>query len=468
MEWTRGHVLGRGSSATVSAASSTTGDVFAVKSVSISNSESLHREQHFLSILDSPYVVSYKGCDITNEGNNKVMYNLMMEYMPQGTIVEALQGQKCGKRFDEMEISSYIRQVVKGLEYIHSCGIVHCDIKGANLLVSENNVKIADFGCAKWVSESVPFSGTPMFMAPEVARGEEQGFAADIWALGCVLIEIATGGSPWTNVTDPVSILYKIAYSDELPDIPEVFSRNAKDFITKCLIRDPKARWGASELLKHPFLFQTKRPNEEELWTSSPTSVLDQDVWNTTEESPSMGSHLIQQKCSSYSLRQRVQELACNLENPKWKMDFEDQIDWVTIRRSNSYFQQGGDSLGRVDPFPLITTFGIRQLRYDTVHDALHNYSKMSVNIPRDALENFKAILHIYENELPTRVNLSRRGVLLDSHLCPLCNAAMEMDLFFSDGIDWFLLSISSSQVILEGVFYVVGGGFGGSKSVGL
>nr|GEY88814.1 mitogen-activated protein kinase kinase kinase 18-like [Tanacetum cinerariifolium] len=107
MEWIRGHVLGRGSSAAVSAASSTTGDVFAV------------------------------------------------------------------------------------------------------------NVKIADFGCAKWVSENVPFSGTPMFMAPEVARGEEQGFAADIWALGCVLIEIATGGSPWTNVTDPVSILYKIAYSDE-------------------------------------------------------------------------------------------------------------------------------------------------------------------------------------------------------------------------------------------------------------
>ncbi|PWA57727.1 mitogen-activated protein kinase kinase kinase 17 [Artemisia annua] len=332
MEWTRGHVLGLGSSATVSAAISTTGEVFAVKSVYMTKLESLQREQHFLTILNSPYVVSYKGCDITNE-DDKVMCNLMMEYMSQGTIIDALKRRNCG-RFDEMVISSYIRQVVEGLEYIHSCGVVHCDIKGANLLVSENNVKIADFGCAKWVSESVPFSGTPMFMAPEVARGEEQGFAADIWALGCVLIELATNSSPWTNATDPVSILYKIAYSDEIPHIPDMFSRKAKDFIAKCLIRDPKERWSASELLKHPFL--TKRKNDKNMWTSSPTSILDQDVWNTIEVPPSMGSHLIQQKCSSKSLRPRVQELACDSENPKWKMDFEDQISWLVVRSNGS------------------------------------------------------------------------------------------------------------------------------------
>ncbi|KAD4179081.1 hypothetical protein E3N88_27672 [Mikania micrantha] len=154
MRWTRGHVLGHGSSATVYAATSSTGEVFAVKSAIVSRSETLQREQQFLSILNSPYVVTYKGCDITKE-NKKFMYNLLIQYMPGGTIVDAIKTRDCA-RPNELQISNYTRQVIQGLEYLHSNGIVHCDIKGANLLVDENGVKIADFGCAKWANENVP------------------------------------------------------------------------------------------------------------------------------------------------------------------------------------------------------------------------------------------------------------------------------------------------------------------------
>lgn len=291
-----------------------------------------------MSILSSPYVVSYKGCDITQEDNN-FMYNLLMQYMPRGTIIDAIKRRDCG-RLNELEISRYTRQIVQGLEYLHSCGIVHCDIKGANLLVGKSGVKIADFGCAKWTSECVPIRGTPMFMAPEVARGEEQGFPADIWAVGCVVIEMATGGSPWSNVNDPVSVLYKIAFSGESPEIPDVFSHKAKDFISKCLIRDPKERWGAKELLKHPFLKQFRRHTKQiigqDLWTSSPTSILDQDVWNSIEESSSVGTDSNQPTCSSYSLRQRIEQLAGNSDKARCKWQMGEEIDWMTARSSGA------------------------------------------------------------------------------------------------------------------------------------
>ncbi|KAG5586788.1 hypothetical protein H5410_047222 [Solanum commersonii] len=69
-----------------------------------------------------------------------------------------------------------------------------------------------------------PIGGTPLFMPPEVARGEEQGCPADIWGLGCTIIKMATGGSPWTNVTNPTSLLYQIAFSGQSPKIPKLLS----------------------------------------------------------------------------------------------------------------------------------------------------------------------------------------------------------------------------------------------------
>ncbi|KAL8195363.1 hypothetical protein R6Q57_025766 [Mikania cordata] len=341
MRWTRGHVLGHGSSATVSAATSSTGEVFAVKSAIVSRSETLQREQQFLSILNSPYIVTYKGCDITKE-NKKFMYNLLIQYMPGGTVVDAIKTRDCA-RPNELQISNYTRQVIQGLVYLHSNGIVHCDIKGANLLVDENGVKIADFGCAKWANESVPVRGTPMFMAPEVARGEEQGFAADVWALGCVVIEMATGFSPWLNVDDPVSVLYKIAYSGESPNIPEDFSDLAKDFISKCLIQDPKVRWGATELLKHPFIVRFDCNNDQDLWAESPTGILDQYVWNSIGESQSVCADSSQPSCSSFSLRQRIEQLEGNPDraNRRWKI--EEEINWMTIRSNGSGGPVAGD-----------------------------------------------------------------------------------------------------------------------------
>ncbi|KAL2532704.1 mitogen-activated protein kinase kinase kinase 16 [Abeliophyllum distichum] len=151
--------------------------------------------------------------------------------------------------------------MVRGFNYLHLNGVVHEDIKGQNILIREDGLKIADFGCSKLIhkdDDSVAgksrFFGTPAYMAPKVSRCEEQGFVADIWSLGCTVIEMAMGCFPWPEIHDPVSALYKIGYSShDVPEFPSWLSNKAKEFLSKCLLRDAKLRWTAEELMEHSF-----------------------------------------------------------------------------------------------------------------------------------------------------------------------------------------------------------------------
>ncbi|KAF3604423.1 hypothetical protein F2Q69_00034131 [Brassica cretica] len=283
--WTRGPIIGRGSTATVSIAVSNSGEMFAVKSADFSSSAFLQNEQSILSTLSSPHIVKYIGSDVTPEKEG-LAYNLLMEYVSGGSLHDLIKNS--GGKLPEPAIRSYTRQILRGLSYLHERGIVHCDLKSQNVLVEENGVvcKIADMGCAKPVLKS-GFSGTPAFMAPEVARGEEQRFPADVWALGCTVIEMMTGASPWPELNDVVAAMYKIGYSGESPEIPEWISEKGKDFLMSCLENDPKQRWTVEGLLKHPFLDEDEDVESHLQSSSSPSTVLDQRFWNSCEASES-------------------------------------------------------------------------------------------------------------------------------------------------------------------------------------
>ncbi|XVF26071.1 hypothetical protein REPUB_Repub13aG0268400 [Reevesia pubescens] len=332
MEWTRGRTIGRGSTATVSIATANhSGHVFAVKSSELSQSEPLRREQRILSTLSCPQVVAYKGCDISFQ-NGKLLYNLFLEYAPSGTIMDAIL--KHGGCLDEAIVRSYTRGILLGLEFLHSSGIVHCDIKGQNILVADDGVKIADLGCARRAdgvsSAAWSVAGTPVYMAPEVARGEQQGFPADVWALGCTVIEMATGQVPWSDFNDPVSALYRIGFSCDVPEIPSNISKQAKDFLSKCLRRDPVERWSATELLEHDFIKESKFPVKEtdDCKLGTPNSVLRPYLWDSMEELETIQIPSKKTCFTNKSLMERIRQLgednlilSSKSKMPNWEWD---------------------------------------------------------------------------------------------------------------------------------------------------
>ncbi|KAK8706021.1 hypothetical protein V6N13_049603 [Hibiscus sabdariffa] len=333
MEWIRGPAIGRGATATVSLATAiSSGELFAVKSAELCRSMFLQRENYVLSKLSCPHIVKYIGYNVTNEVNGKPTYNLCMEYVAGGTISDEIR--RVGGRLGEEKVRLYTQQILQGLNYLHVSGVAHCDIKSQNILIGKEGAKIADLGCAKLMRQdgenggfdTSVISGTPAFMAPEVARGEEQGFEADIWALGCTIIEMSTGNSPWPELNDPVSALYKIGISGDVPEIPRWLSEEGKDFLGKCLKRDLKERWTAKELLQHPFL------EVMESTMDSPNSVLDQGFWDSLNvmETP---KNSIPREISMNSPADRIKKLLQSTLPPasNWTLSEE---DWITVRSS--------------------------------------------------------------------------------------------------------------------------------------
>ncbi|GLJ08695.1 hypothetical protein SUGI_0093840 [Cryptomeria japonica] len=256
-EWVRGGIIGAGAFGTVSLGiCKSNAHLFAVKSTTTSIS-SLENEYNILKFLDSPYVVQCLGKEYTTE-NGKSVYNLFMEYMAGGSIGDLLT--KFGGQLDESVIRCYTRGILLGIQYLHRQGIIHCDIKGKNILVGSNGVKLADLGSAKRIGdkedkeESCQLRGTPLWMAPEVVKQVEQGPASDIWSLGCTVIEMSTGKPPWGSNLHPFSAMYRIGFSEKLPEMPRYLSAEGKDFLEKCLRRDPRERWSCEQLLAHPFV----------------------------------------------------------------------------------------------------------------------------------------------------------------------------------------------------------------------
>jgi serine/threonine protein kinase len=163
----------------------------------------------------------------------------------------------------ERLIRLYLKQILEGLGYLHTNGIIHRDIKSANILLDLNgNIKLSDFGCSGQIynsAESEIFSslkGTIPWMAPEVIRQNKYGKKADMWSLGCTVLEMATGEVPWGKLENYVQALFKIGRSEATPLIPENLSENLKDLLRLCFKREPKERPTIEMLKKHAFLLE--------------------------------------------------------------------------------------------------------------------------------------------------------------------------------------------------------------------
>eukprot|EP01137_Pigoraptor_chileana_P005680 Opistho-2@2916 len=251
--------IGHGSTGSVYKAKDTRSDkVVALKKMSISTTkdedfEDIAKEIKFMSSCKHDHVTQYFGSFMKAD-----TIWIAMEFCA-GSVNDILEIFK--KPLQEVEIAAIVFQVLKGLDYLHQNNKIHRDIKGGNILLNEQGiVKLVDFGASRELESADErantFIGTPYWMAPELITAMETGTygtKVDIWSLGITCIELAELKPPHFKL-HAMSALFHIPQSDAPQLQSHEWSGDFKDFLSKCLEKDPEKRWPADELLRHPFM----------------------------------------------------------------------------------------------------------------------------------------------------------------------------------------------------------------------
>ena len=300
VRWQQGHFVGGGTFGSVWAGLNLdTGYLMAVKEIRLQDPQmvptivtQIRDEMGILEVLDHPNIVQYYGVEVHRD---KVY--IFMEYCSGGSLANLLEH---GRIEDETVVMVYALQMLEGLGYLHESGIVHRDIKPENILLDHNGIiKYVDFGAAKIIARqgktlamnhsvaapprkgaggaanAVPgdgagrknqktMTGTPMYMSPEVIRGDSatnsRHGSVDVWSLGCVILEMVTGRRPWDSLDNEWAIMYNIAQGNP-PQLPakDQLSELGIDFLKKCFERDPSKRASAAELLQHEWIVRIRQ-----------------------------------------------------------------------------------------------------------------------------------------------------------------------------------------------------------------
>ncbi|OJD14312.1 STE/STE11/CDC15 protein kinase [Emergomyces pasteurianus Ep9510] len=267
-----------------------TGETVAVKQIKLtdlpkSELRVIMQEIDLLKNLDHPNIVKYHGFVKSIE-----TLNIILEYCENGSLHSI---SKNFGRFPENLVRLYMSQVLHGLLYLHEQGVIHRDIKGANILTTKQGlVKLADFGVASRTTGLHESSvvGTPYWMAPEVIELSGATTASDIWSLGCTVIELLEGKPPYYKF-QPMQALFRIV-NDDHPPLPQGASPAVRDFLMQCFQKDPNLRVTARKLLKHPWIVNARRsdsvvPTKSTEYEEAVKSVQE---WNEALRSPDANS----------------------------------------------------------------------------------------------------------------------------------------------------------------------------------
>lgn len=270
IKWRKGDLIGMGANGRVYLGlEEDTGAIIAVKEILFGTNadreelEQMQEEIELLRTLSHPNIVTYLGTDVSDDGQTLFIFT---EWVPGGSIQALVT--KFG-RLPEAIVRKYVAQLLVGLTYLHERQVIHRDIKAANILVDDRgNIKLADFGSSKRMesqNNSQPprddtknhsLRGTPYFMAPEVITQSGYGRKADIWSVGCTILQMVTGQPPWKSLqcATPAALMFHIANASDPPPMPDTLTPDLRAMLLSCFQRDVEKRPSAAQLLQHPFV----------------------------------------------------------------------------------------------------------------------------------------------------------------------------------------------------------------------
>ena len=232
----------------------------AIKSIKIYDKNTRDQFKNDLKVLSSnkcQNIITFYGAFFT-EGNVKIL----LEFMNIGSLFRVFQKIKEKKIpppcIPENILSKITKQILLGLRYLHKeKHQIHRDIKPANILInSEGIVKLTDFGIARTLekSQAHTFVGSRVYMSPERIIGKKYSYPSDIWSVGLVIYELATGEEPYGGGNDFLSQITKIMEDPEPKLDANIFSKEFCDFIEKTLNKEEEKRANVDDLLNHPWI----------------------------------------------------------------------------------------------------------------------------------------------------------------------------------------------------------------------
>lgn len=265
-EWVLGDLIGKGGFGSVFKAYPVKlikefPAIMAVKVAEVSEQKKLtpliNEGQMLSEFQDCPFVIKYYGDEWSYIDKKPISFNLLLEFAAGGTIGDRIE--KSG--LTESEVKEFTESILKSLQFIHDKGYMHCDLKPHNILLvpdmtsnADFVAKIADFGLTKRAQDMYSRQGTTIYWPPETVLSNIQGKPSDIWALGCVVLEMLTGNLRPCKTSEDLSSWVSN------PIIPSHLSEEAKDFLSKCLDINDSTRFTAERLLTHSFL---RKPSDK-------------------------------------------------------------------------------------------------------------------------------------------------------------------------------------------------------------